>query len=121
MNSLPQNIIPMKDYRDAREQPVLRDDLCIQCGQPTDAHFSVNGRKQDCAFALRYAELQTRHPQVWNDPYPAVTCAVRAALLLQCGPEMQTLIETLPHDVVLGIAHTAGKAAIAAYVAELAK
>lgn len=112
MTSLPQNIIPMKDYRDAREQtvvPEMRDDLCIQCGQPTDAHFSVNGRKQDCAFALKYAAVQTSNPQRWNDPHAALTCAIRRAMVLECGPALAEFLKTFTNDEQLAMASAIGR------------
>ena len=109
MNSLPQNIIPMKDYRDAREQPVLRDDLCSVCQQPRDAHWTVSGRHQGCEGALAYAEVQTRNPVVYNDPHAALTCAIRRAMLLDCGPALAVFLNTFTPDEQLAMAYAIGR------------
>jgi hypothetical protein len=100
--------------------PPLEDDICIGCGVQTRLHRSLSGVWIGCAGALK-AGTPLRNPERWNDPYPAVTCEVRKALLTECGPVMEIHCARYTHDELLAVAHALAKATIAAYTRELAK
>lgn len=88
------------------------DNLCAVCGWPTDGH------EAGCASS---PSRQTRNPVSYCDARPAVTYAVRVAILTQCGPALEEFCKTLDYDTLTATAATCGQAAVAAYTQERAK
>lgn len=99
---------------------ITDDGVCVGCGVDTKYHWTISGAWIGCKGALAQ-RTPPRNPQRWNDPYPAVTCEVRKAILVDCGPALEIHCAGYTHDELLTIAHTLAKAAIAAYQRELAK
>lgn len=110
-----------KPPSDPREQAVMADDVCIACGLPVRLHFSLANKPIGCDGAKYRAEYPAKNPERWNDPYPAVTCAARASLLMHCGPALEIHCASYTHDELLAIAHQLSKDIIAAYQREIAK
>jgi hypothetical protein len=113
---------PMPDPRDpdVTVHSLADGDVCIGCGCPTRYHRSLSGVWVGCRGALK-AHQPPKNPERWNDPYPAVTCEARAALILDCGPAMEIFLARFTHDEVLTMAHTIATRVIAAYKREVAK
>jgi hypothetical protein len=89
----------------------LPADTCAACGEAIAYHYSVCGRhKLDCAD-VPARKRSPRNPLHWSDASPDVTCAVRKALLLDCGPGMDVHCASYTHEELLQIARTVAKAA----------
>lgn len=97
------------------------EDICVGCNLPTRLHRTLDGKTWiGCKGALA-KQQPPKNPERWNDPYPAVTCEVRKAMLTACGPDLEIHCSSYTHDELLAVAHTLAKAAIAAYLRELGK
>ena len=90
------------------------EDICTGCGVPTRLHQTFSGTWIGCAGAMRQ-QTPPRNPERWDDPWPNVTCAVRKALLMDCGPDMEIHTAGYTHDELLAVASAIAKAAIKEY------
>jgi len=118
----------LKDPRDPYVLPQLGHDTAIKatapadeeqfcvCGVPTRHHYTLDLREWLGCDAAQTRTQGPRNPQRWNDHYPAATCAVRLALLAQCGPAMETFFDsTYTHDEKVTMCIQIASAAIKAY------
>ncbi len=110
---------------DPRHQDVItRIGACKTCGKPNRLHVGVTGTWLGCEIAAYSARRIDRpvNPERWNDPWPAVTAAVRSAMVDgTCGPQLEIEMAGHTNDEQLTIAHTLARVVIAAYIKELAK
>lgn len=101
-----------------------KDGFCSACGVSNRKHIGVTGTWLGCEVAT-YVKRQSdypRDPQRWNDPYPAITAAVRAAMVDgSCGPHFEIVMAGFLNDEQLTIAHTLVRVAIAEYIRGLSK
>jgi hypothetical protein len=100
---------------------LVTEDMCIGCGLPMRLHRALDGKRWvGCVGALA-KQLPPKSPERWNDPWPGVTCEVRKALMVDCGPDLEIHCAHYTHDELLAIASMLAKAAIAAYRREMEK
>jgi hypothetical protein len=119
---------------DPREQPVsplkaaltgtADPETCSACGLANRLHLGTAGTFLGCDVAkfMRLGERRPTNPERWNDPWPAVTAAVRAAMVSGgCGPRLEIEMAGYTNDEQLTMASAIVRVAIAAYRAERAK
>lgn len=100
--------------------PRTEQQVCV-CGQLTRHHFALDGRTWIGCAGATHRETTPRNPERWNDAHPAVTCAVRAAMMLKCGPAMEQHCTLYSHDELLAVAQAIAKAAMTACLLEIKK
>ncbi len=99
--------------------PSVDEEPCIGCGVAIRHHYSLDRKRwTGCTGALG-KQTPPRNPERWNDPMPGITCEVRAALMLHCGPAMEIHCAVYGHDELLAVAMTLAQAAIKAYRREM--
>lgn len=91
----------------------LPPETCGACGHPRDAHYDAS--KMYLLGCLPPTPPRNPHPTFGI--YPAVTLAVRTALLTgRCGPAITEFFKLLPIDDQTAIAHVVSHVAIAQYI-----
>jgi hypothetical protein len=117
----------LKDPRDPYVLPQLGHDapitatatepeqVCV-CGVATRHHMTMNAKTWLGCQVAKLRQHGPKNPERWNDPHPNVTCAVRKALLVDCGPAMEIHCDgAYTHDELLTVALAIAKAAIREY------